>query len=66
LMHVSPKVLNFIGSAIGKSAELNRFAGSLEVDPSKAKRVLNWKSGAEFSLELHAMVQAYLGVPSDH
>jgi nucleoside-diphosphate-sugar epimerase len=62
MVRLPRQMLNLIGSATGRRAELDRLVGSLEVDPSKAKRVLNWTSGSGFSSELHAMVQVYLGV----
>ena len=35
-------LLKFIGSLFGKRKEINRFVGSLRVDDSYTKEILNW------------------------
>jgi nucleoside-diphosphate-sugar epimerase len=42
LISVSPAILKFTAAMIGKRAVFDKVCGSLRVDSSKAKRLLNW------------------------
>jgi nucleoside-diphosphate-sugar epimerase len=64
LVRVPRSLLSVLGSMVGKRAELDRFSGSLEVDPSKAKKLLNWNCGGDITPELNSMVQVYLDASS--
>jgi UDP-glucose 4-epimerase len=43
LLPVPEKVLRLVGMIMGRSAEIDRLCGSLHIDISKAKRILNWE-----------------------
>lgn len=60
LIAVPLGVLKAAGSLLGRSSEINRLIGSLEVDASKARRTLNWNPDADSSADIEAMVDAYL------
>jgi nucleoside-diphosphate-sugar epimerase len=60
LAKLPPGILRLAGSAIGTRSEMNRLVGSLEVDASKARVMLNWRSAPIFSTDLRAMVDQYL------
>lgn len=54
------ELLNAVGFLLGRSSEVNRLTGSLEVDASKARTTLNWHPDADSGADVEAMTDAYL------
>ena len=50
-------LLKFLGSILGKQKEINRLVGSLRVDNSCAKEILNWKPKLSVEEGIRRMVQ---------
>jgi UDP-N-acetyl-alpha-D-quinovosamine dehydrogenase len=51
-----PRVLRLVATLLGKGAELTKLQGPLQVDPSKAMTLLNWRPRTTFSDGVAAMV----------
>ena len=49
-------MLKLLGSVFGKSKEINRLVGSLRVDNSYAKEILNWKPSVSLEEGIRRMV----------
>lgn len=56
LISVPQWVMNFMGMVTGKSEQMNRLCGSLQVDSSKVSRVLGWTTPCSMREELEKMV----------
>ena len=50
-------MLKFLGSIFGKSEEINRLVGSLRVDNSYIKEILNWTPPISVKEGIRRMVQ---------
>ena len=50
-------VLKFLGSVFGKSEEINRLVGSLRIDNSYTKKILNWTPPISVEEGIRRMVQ---------
>jgi nucleoside-diphosphate-sugar epimerase len=50
-------MLKFLGSIFGKSEEINRLVGSLRIDNSYTKEILNWKPPLSIEEGIRRMVQ---------
>jgi len=50
-------MLKFLGSIFGKSEEINRLVGSLKIDNSYTKEILNWKPPLSIEEGIRRMVQ---------
>ena len=50
-------MLKFLGSVFGKSEEINRLVGSLRIDNSYTKEILNWKPPLSIEEGIRRMVQ---------
>ncbi len=57
LFQVPLPLLRFAASAIGRRAELDRLIGSLQVDTSHTRKVLNWKPPVSIEEGIRRMVQ---------
>ncbi len=60
LIPVPVVLLSVVGRLLGKSAEVHRLCGSLQVDVSKAKKVLDWRPPSSFDEGLKKTVSWYL------
>jgi nucleoside-diphosphate-sugar epimerase len=60
LWSVQPSVLRAAGNVLGLSAEVARLTSSLEIDSSKACRLLQWQPAVAFREEMDRMVGAYV------
>lgn len=60
LLPFPPKLLRFMGKLIGKEAVVDRLCGSLQVDISKAKNVLDWQPPLTVDEELRKTVAWYM------
>jgi nucleoside-diphosphate-sugar epimerase len=60
IVNMPYSLLLAIGSLAGKRAEAARLAGSLEIDTSKARRMLNWENDVDFPAGIREMVGAFL------
>lgn len=61
LVPVPPRLLTGIGRLTGFGAEMERLTGSLEVDSSAARQLLDWDERANVHYDLQRMVDAFLG-----
>lgn len=59
LINISPNILRFAGGLIGREAEIGRLVGSLQVDSTKATRLLDWRPVVPVSEELERTVRWY-------
>ena len=50
-------MLKFLGSIFGKSEEINRLVGSLRIDSSYTKEILNWTPPISVEEGIRRMVQ---------
>ena len=50
-------MLNFLGSVLGRREEINRLVGSLRIDNSYAKKILNWTPSVSVEEGIRRMVQ---------
>ena len=50
-------ILKFLGSAFGKREEINRLVGSLRIDNSYTKQILNWTPPVSVEEGIRRMVQ---------
>ena len=50
-------ILKFLGSVLGKREEINRLAGSLRIDNSYTKQILNWTPPVSVEEGIRRMVQ---------
>ena len=50
-------ILKFLGSVFGKSEEINRLVGSLSIDNSYTKEILNWNPPLSIEKSIRRMVQ---------
>ena len=50
-------ILKFIGSILSKSEEINRLVGSLRIDNSYTKEILNWTPPLSAEEGIRRMVQ---------
>lgn len=66
LIPVPPLLLHAGGSLIGRSAEVSRLLGSLQVDISATQACLNWKPGLPVGMALARTAQWYLEAASKH
>jgi len=55
-----PKIISLLASSVGKSAEANRFLGSLQVDITHTKKCLGWKPIATLQQSLDKTVAHFL------
>jgi len=55
-----PYLLRLIATVIGKRAELAKLESALQIDPSKAMTILNWRPRTAFSDGVSAMVADFL------
>lgn len=60
LLAVPVPVLRGIGRLVGRSAEIERLCGSLQVDIGKAQRVLGWVPPVAVDVELRRTAAAFL------
>lgn len=60
LLPVNEKLLEFVLNLIGKKALAQRLCGSLQVDISKTKKLLNWSPPLSFDEELSKTAQQFL------
>jgi nucleoside-diphosphate-sugar epimerase len=59
LINIPPNILRFAGGLIGREAEVGRLVGSLQVDSTKATRLLDWRPVVPVVEELERMVSWY-------
>ena len=50
-------ILKFLGSVFGRSEEINRLVGSLRIDDSYTKEILNWTPPISVEEGIRRMVQ---------
>ena len=50
-------MLKFLGSVVGKSEEINRLVGSLRIDNSYTKKILDWTPPLNVEEGIRRMVQ---------
>ena len=50
-------ILKFLGSVLGKREEINRLVGSLRIDDSYTKEILNWKPPLSIEEGIRRMIQ---------
>ena len=58
-VNISPKLIDTAASAVGKSSVAQRLSGSLQVDISKAKNLLDWKPKYSTSESIQKAAQYY-------
>jgi len=59
LFALSPKLLKWIGAFVGKSDQVDRLTGSLQVDSGKIRRELNWTPPYTLQQGLQATAEWY-------
>lgn len=59
LFHCPPKLLEWAGAAVGKSDQVQRLLGSLQVDSGKIRRELNWMPPYSLQQGLQATAEWY-------
>lgn len=62
IWHCPLSVLNFVAFTVGKRADLQKLQWALEVDPSRAMRVLGWQPRVSFEDGIQEMVSWFLRV----
>ncbi len=60
LWSLPPALLRGFGRLVGRSVEVARLTSSLEVDSSKARRLLDWRTVTSFDEEIDRMVRAFV------
>jgi nucleoside-diphosphate-sugar epimerase len=61
LVRIAPRILTRIGQLSGFGAEIDRLTASLEVDSSRARKLLDWNGDANCERDMKRMVDAFLG-----
>lgn len=59
LINIPPNILRLAGGLIGREAEIDRLVGTLQVDSTKATRLLDWRPVDPASVELERTVRWY-------
>jgi UDP-N-acetyl-alpha-D-quinovosamine dehydrogenase len=61
LVRLAPRILTLVGHLSGFGAEIDRLTASLEVDSSRARKLLDWNGDANFERDMKRMVDKFLG-----
>jgi len=61
LVRIAARILTRIGHLSGFGAEIDRLTASLEVDSSRARKLLDWNGDANFERDMKRMVDEFLG-----